>query len=269
MRPAQERVFGRSPLRLVVPAVAAVALLVVPVVAVAVRAPWGALPQHLTGSGASTALRLSLETTLVTTAICLVLGVPLGWVLARVAFFGRSFVRALVLLPLVLPPVVGGVALLLAFGRTTIPGRFLDFAFGVTLPFTAAGVVVAQTFVALPFRVMSVEGAFRASDARYDDAAATLGASRWLTFRRVTVPLALPGIVAGAVLSWARALGEFGATITLNGSFPGTTRTMPSYIYFALATDRDSAIAASLLMIVVAVVILTLLRERWIYGAAP
>jgi molybdate transport system permease protein len=267
--PERERVFGRAPAGLVVLAVAAVALLVVPVVAVAVRAPWRTLPHHLTGSGALVALRLSLETTLITTAICLVLGVPLGWMLARVTFFGRSLVRALVTLPLVLPPVVGGVALLLAFGKTTILGRLLNSAFGVTLPFTTAGVVVAQTFVALPFLVISVEGAFRASDARYDDAAATLGASRWLTFRRVTVPLAWPGIISGAVLCWARALGEFGATITFNGSFPGVTRTMPSEIYFLLVTDPESAYALSLLMIVVSVLILVLLRERWIAGVAP
>jgi molybdate transport system permease protein len=269
VRPERERVFGRAPAALVVPALAAITLLVIPVVAVVVRAPWKSLPQDLTGSGASVALRLSLETTLVTTAICAVLGVPLGWVLARVSFVGRSFVRALVTLPLVLPPVVGGVALLLAFGRNGLLGRFLDDAFGVTLPFTTAGVVVAQTFVALPFLVISVEGAFRASDARYDDAAATLGASRWLTFRRVTVPLTLPGIVSGAVLCWARALGEFGATITFNGSFPGTTRTMPSQIYYALTADPESAISLSLLLIVVSVVILALLRERWISGLTP
>ncbi len=266
MRPARERVYGRAPAALVVPAVAAVALLVVPIVAVVVRAPWRSLTSDLTGTGATTALRLSLETTLVTTAICLVLGVPLGWVLARVDLPGRALVRALITLPLVLPPVVGGVALLLAFGKNGVLGRYLDEAFGVTLPFTTAGVVVAQSFVALPFLVISVEGAFRASDGRYDDAAATLGASRWLTFRRVTVPLALPGIVSGAVLCWARALGEFGATITFNGSFPGTTRTMPSEIYFELQADPDAAISLSLLMIVVSVAILALLRERWISG---
>lgn len=269
MRLARERVFGRAPVGLVVPAVAAVAFLGVPIVAVALRAPWRSLPTDLTAAGAATALRLSLETTLITTAICLVLGVPLGWVLARVTFVGRGFVRAMITVPLVLPPVVGGVALLLAFGKNGVLGQYLDDSFGVTLPFTTAGVVVAQSFVALPFLVISVEGAFRASDARYDDAAATLGASRWLTFRRVTVPLAMPGIVSGAVLCWARALGEFGATITFNGSFPGTTQTMPSYIYQQLHVNLDAAIALSLLMIVVSVAILALLRERWISGITP
>jgi molybdate transport system permease protein len=254
---------------LLVPAVAAMALLVIPVVAVLIRAPWRSLPDDLTGGDAVAALRLSIETTLTTTAICLVLGVPLGWLLARVPFAGRSVVRAFVILPLVLPPVVGGVALLLAFGRHGVLGRYLDEAFGITIPFSLTGVIVAQSFVALPFLVISVEGAFRASDARYDDAAATLGASRWLTFRRVTVPLAMPGIISGAVLCWARALGEFGATITFNGSLPGVTRTMPSEIYYELQADPHTAIALSVLMIVVSVVILSLLRERWISGIAP
>jgi molybdate transport system permease protein len=267
VRPDRGPVFGRPPVGLLAPAAGAVALLVVPIVAVAAKAPWTSLPQHLTGSGAATALRLSLQTTLVTTGVCLLLGVPLGWVLARVPFRGRPLVRALITLPLVLPPVVGGVALLLAFGRHGLLGRFLDDTFGVTLAFTTAGVVMAQTFVALPFLVISVEGAFRASDARYDDAAATLGATRWRTFWRITVPLTMPGIVSGAVLCWARALGEFGATITFNGSTPGTTRTMPSEIYFALQTDPESAISLSVLLIVVSVVILTLLRERWLSGA--
>jgi molybdate transport system permease protein len=266
MRSARAQAHGPAPIALVVPAVAAVALLAVPTLAVAIRAPWRSLLSDLTEPGVATALRLSLETTLITTAVCLVLGVPLGWLLARVTFVGRSLVRALVTLPLVLPPVVGGVALLLAFGRHGVLGQYLDRAFGVTIPFTTAGVVIAQSFVALPFLVISVEGAFRASDARYDDAAATLGASRWLTFRRVTVPLALPGIVSGAVLCWARALGEFGATITFNGSLPGVTRTMPSEIYFVLQVDQDAAIALSVLMIVVSVAILALLRERWISG---
>ncbi len=260
---------GRAPTALVLPALAAVALLVIPLVAVILRAPWRSLPEALTGSGAATALRLSLETTLLTTASCLVVGVPLAWVLARVEFVGRSLVRAFVILPLVLPPVVGGVALLLAFGRHGVLGRYLDDAFGITLPFTTTGVVIAQSFVALPFLVISVEGAFRASDARYDDAAATLGASRWLTFRRVTVPLALPGIVSGAVLCWARALGEFGATITFNGSLPAVTRTMPSEIYFEQQADPQTAVSLSLLMIVVSVVLLSLLREQWISGISP
>jgi molybdate transport system permease protein len=244
-------------------------VLVLPVVAVLVRAPWRHLGDDLSATDAATALRLSLETTLITTGLCVVLGVPLAWVLARVPFRGRSIVRAFVLLPLVLPPVVAGVALLLALGSNGLVGRYLDSWFGVTLPFTTQGVVVAQTFVSLPFLVIATEGAFRASDRRYDEAAATLGANRWLTFRRVTLPLALPGIVAGAVLSWARALGEFGATITFAGNFPGTTRTMPIEVYIALQSSPETAIVLSVLMIVVSVVILALLRERWVTGIAP
>jgi molybdate transport system permease protein len=269
MRHRRRGVFGPAPAALVIPAVAAVSLLVIPVVSIVIRAPWRTLPSLLRQSGAATALRLSLETTLVTTAVCLVLGVPLGWLLARVPFRGRRLVRAFVTLPLVLPPVVGGVALLLAFGRVGVVGRFLDSAFGVTLPFTTAGVVIAQMFVALPFLVISTEGAFRASDARYDDAAATLGASRWLTFRRVTLPLTLPGIVSGAILCWARALGEFGATITFAGNLPGVTTTMPIQVYTTSQTSFDSAIALSVVLVVVSVAILVLLRERWLSGVVP
>jgi molybdate transport system permease protein len=250
------------------PAVVAVVFLVLPVVAVVVRAPWGSLAEELKSGEARTALRLSLETTTISTLLCLLFGVPLAWVLARTRFRGRSVVRAVVTLPLVLPPVVGGVALLLALGRNGLVGRYLAEWFGVTLPFTTAAVVIAQTFVALPFLVISVEGAFRASDERYDEAAATLGATRSQTFRWVTVPLALPGIVSGAVLSWARALGEFGATITFAGNFPGTTRTMPTEVYLALQSSPDAAIALSLVLIVVSVLVLATLRERWLSGVS-
>ncbi|MBA2445489.1 MAG: molybdate ABC transporter permease subunit, partial [Nocardioidaceae bacterium] len=230
------------------PAVVALTFLVTPVVAVLIRAPWGSLGTLLSSSDAVDALRLSLLTTTASTILCIIFGVPLAWVLARTHFKGRRIVRALVTLPLVLPPVVGGVALLLALGRNGLVGGPLNDLFGVTIPFTTAAVILAQSFVALPFLVISVEGAFRASDVRYDDAAATLGASRWLTFRRVTLPIALPGIVAGAVLCWARALGEFGATVTLAGSFPGVTRTMPAQVYVDLQSNPDAAIALSLVM---------------------
>ncbi|HSS68534.1 MAG TPA: ABC transporter permease [Nocardioidaceae bacterium] len=259
---------GRPPLALTVPAAVAVAFLALPVIGVLVKAPWSSLGDVLSSPDARTSLRLSLETTSITTVCCIVLGVPLAWLLARTSFRGRGVVRALVTLPLVMPPVVGGVALLLAFGRNGVVGKYLDSWFGITLPFTTPAVIVAQTFVALPFMVISVEGAFRASDVRYDAAAATLGASRWTTFRRVTMPLALPGIVSGAILSWARALGEFGATITFAGNFPGTTRTMPTQVYLALQSDPDAAIALSLALIVVSVAVLIALRERWLSGVA-
>ncbi len=259
---------GRAPLGLTLPAGVALTFLVLPVIAVVVRAPWASLVDELSSGEARVALRLSLVTTSISTLACLTFGVPLAWLLARTAFRGRSLVRALVTLPLVLPPVVGGVALLLALGRRGIVGQYLLAWFGLSFPFTTTAVVLAQTFVALPFLVISVEGAFRASDERYDDAAATLGASRWLTFSRVTVPLALPGIVSGAVLSWARALGEFGATITFAGNFPGTTRTMPTEVYLALQSNIDAAIALSLVLIVVSLVVLALLRERWLSGVS-
>ena len=190
----------------------------------------------------------------------------MAWVLARAEFPGRRLVRALVTVPLVLPPVVGGVALLLVFGRRGLVGGWLDATFGISLPFTTAGVVVAEAFVAMPFLVISVEGALRAADARFEDAAATLGADRWTTFRRVTLPLVAPGVAAGAVLCWARALGEFGATITLAGNFPGRTQTMPLAVYLALEQDLDAAIVLSLVLLAVSVTVLVALRERWLRG---
>ncbi len=198
------------------------------------------------------------------TVVCLILGVPLAWVLARQEFPGRRLVRALVTVPLVLPPVVGGVALLLVFGRRGLLGEWLDQTFGVSLPFTTAGVVVAEAFVAMPFLVIAVEGALRGADARFEEAAATLGATRWTAFRRVTLPLIAPGVAAGAVLCWARALGEFGATITFAGNFPGRTQTMPLAVYLALEQDVDAAIVLSLVLLAVSVAILAALRDKWV-----
>ena len=252
------------PAPLLVPALLAVAFLVLPLVGLVVRAPWAELGPRLASAGVGEALRLSLLSATLATLVSLVLGVPLAWVLARSRVRGRSVLRALVTVPLVLPPVVGGVALFAVLGRQGIVGRWLDEAFGVTVPFTTAAVVIAETFVAMPFLVISVEGALRAADARFADAAATLGADRWTTFRRVTLPLVTPGIAAGAVLCWARALGEFGATITFAGNFPGTTQTMPLAVYLAMETDPDAAIALSLVLLVVSVLVLALLRERWL-----
>ncbi len=216
----------------------------------------------LSDPGVFTALRLSLECASIATAISLVVGVPLAWVLARVPFPGRGLLRALVTLPLVLPPVVGGLALLLALGRKGVIGQYLDSWFGITLPFTTAGVVVAETFVALPFLVITVDGAFRSFDRDLEEAAATLRASRLTIFRRVTLPLIGPSLLAGTALCWARALGEFGATITFAGNLPGTTQTMPSKIFLALQTDPEAAIALSLVLLLVAVAIMVALRER-------
>jgi molybdate transport system permease protein len=253
------------PVGLLVPAAVGLAALVLPLLGLVVRAPWSTLPSRLAAPGVLTALRLSLETATLATLLSVVLGVPLAWLLARVEFPGRRVVRALVTVPLVLPPVVGGVALLLVFGRKGLLGAWLDSAFGITLPFTTPGVVVAEAFVAMPFLIIAVEGALRGADTRFEEAAATLGAGRWTTFRRVTIPLVAPGIAAGAVLCWARALGEFGATITFAGNYPGITQTMPLAVYQTLeGGDLDGAIVLSLLLLVVSVTILASLRDRWI-----
>jgi molybdate transport system permease protein len=249
-----------------VPAALALAFLVLPLLALLVRTPWGAVPDLLLTAEVGQALRLSLVCASSATLICLVLGVPLAWVLARASFPGRALVRALVTVPLVLPPVVGGVALLLLLGRRGVLGQHLDRWFGISLPFTTPAVIVAEAFVALPFLVVAVEGALRGADRRYEDAAATLGASRTVVFRRVTLPLVLPGVAAGAVLCFARALGEFGATITFAGSYPGVTRTMPIEVYLALETDPDRAVVLSLLLLAVSVGVLVGLRDRWLTG---
>lgn len=265
---ARRRVGGGAPVVLLVPAVLGLAFLLLPLAALVVRAPWGTFLDRLTSPEVGEALRLSMVSASAATVVCLALGVPLAWVLARVEFRGRALVRALVTVPLVLPPVVGGVALLLLLGRRGLLGQHLDAWFGITLPFTTTAVVVAEAFVAMPFLVIAVEGALRGADPRFEEAAASLGASRWLTFRRVTLPMVAPGVTAGAALCFARALGEFGATITFAGSFPGVTRTMPIAVYLALETDPDAAIVLSLVLLAVSVGVLVALRGRWLTGAA-
>ena len=210
------------------------------------------------------ALWLSLFSATIATGVSVLLGVPLAWVLARSTVPGLRLLRALVTLPLVLPPVVGGVALLLVLGRNGVVGKYLDAWFGITLPFTTAAVVVAETFVAMPFLVVAVEGAFRSADQGYDEAAATLGAGRLTVFWRVSLPLIRPALMAGAVLCWARALGEFGATVTFAGNLQGVTRTMPLAVYLAMETDPDAAVALSLVLLAVSVAVLFALRGRWV-----
>lgn len=251
------------PWSLRVPAVLAVLLLVLPLLGLLLRAPWSRLPALLTTSEALDALRLSLVSASAATAVSLLLGVPLAWVLARSRARGVRLLRALVTVPLVLPPVVGGIALLLAFGRNGVVGRHLEAWLGLSLPYSTPAVVLANTFVAMPFLVIAVEGAFRTTSQGYDEAAATLGAGRLTTFRRVTLPLVRPALVAGAVLCWARALGEFGATITFAGSLQGTTRTMPLEIYQQFQSDPDAAVALALVLLAVSVTVLVLLRGRW------
>ncbi|MFQ5947829.1 MAG: ABC transporter permease [Acidimicrobiia bacterium] len=239
------------------------AAFVVPLLGLLARTGWRDLPALLGSEVARDALRLSLVAPLATTAISAVIGVPLAWVLARVEFPGRSIVRGLVLLPLVLPPVVGGAALLFALGRQGLIGQPLNEATGLVLPFSIWGVIIATTFVAMPFLVITVEGALRNLDPRFEGAAASLGATPWRVLRRVTLPLIAPSLLAGLVLTWARALGEFGATITFAGNLQGRTQTLPLAVFIALESDRDMAVALSLIMVVIALVVLVLLRERW------
>jgi molybdate transport system permease protein len=253
-----------APVPLLVLAAVGAAFVVLPLVGLLQRVPWSDLLDELGAPAVREALKLSLVTSLAATATSLVLGVPLAWVLARVAFPGRSLVRAAVTLPMVLPPVVGGAALLFALGRRGLVGSWLEDALGVHLPFTTAGVVVANTFVAMPFLVVSVEGALRGTDERYEEAAATLGASRWAVLTRVTLPLVRPSLVAGALLCWARALGEFGATITFAGNLPGRTQTMPLAVFLALERDRGAAVVLSLVLVAVSLVVLVGLRDRWL-----
>ena len=249
-------------------AAVAVAFFALPFAGLLWRAPWSRVWSVLTSADLATPLRLSVTSSVAAAALSLAFGVPLAWLLGKVDFPGRVVVRALCTLSMVLPPVIGGTALFFALGRRGVLGQYLDRWFGVTIPFTFWAVVIAQTFAAMPFLVLTVESALRQLDPRYDDAARTLGASRWYAFRRVTLPAIAPALVAGTVLAWARALGEFGATITFAGNNPRTTQTMPIAIYLARETDPAAAIVLSLVLIAISFVVLVALRGRWL-GDAP
>ncbi|MFJ4868473.1 ABC transporter permease [Streptomyces sp. NPDC088757] len=253
----------RPPLALVLPALAAVAFLALPLIGILVRTEWGGLPGHLTAPGTVQALKLSLLVSFWALGLSLLLGVPLAWLLARVSFPGKAVVRSLVLLPMVLPPTVGGVALLLAFGRRGLLGPWLEDAFGITLPFHTSGAVIAATFVAMPFLVISLEGALGGLRPRYEETAASLGAPPVRVFFTVTLPMVAPGVLAGAALTWARALGEFGATITFAGNLPGTTQTLPLQVYLLLQDEPEAATSVSLLLLAIAMAVLIALRGRW------
>jgi len=257
------RLVSRPPALLVVPALLGLGVLTLPLAGLLQRAPWRGLADLATEPVVTDALRISLLSATAATALSLLLGVPLAWLLARVPFPGRAAVRAVVLLPMVLPPVVGGAALLFALGRRGLVGGPLYDATGLLLPYSTWGVVAANTFVAMPFLVVTVEAGLRAADPRFEEAAATLGASRWTVLRRVTLPTALPALLAGAALCWARALGEFGATVTFAGNLQGRTQTMPLAVYLALESDREAAIALSLVLIAVSLAVLVPLRDRW------
>jgi molybdate transport system permease protein len=247
-------------------ALAAIGLLLflLPLAGLVIRAPWNQVGPALIAPETATTLGLSIFCSTTATVVALILGIPLALVLSRTTGSLRGVLRALTTLPMVLPPVVGGVALLLAFGRRGLIGAPLYQAFGIQIPFTTTAAVIAETFVAMPFLVIAVEGGLRALDHRYEEAARALGASSWKVFARVTIPLLRPAIFSGAVLCWARALGEFGATITFAGNLPGRTQTVPLAVYVALETRPEGAIVLSLILLVVSLAILIGLRDRWL-----
>jgi molybdate transport system permease protein len=240
----------------------AVAAIAAPVIALAVRAPWSDL-SRLWSSVARNALLVSIEVSVGAALLALVFGVPIALVLARTSFPGRSIVRSIALLPLVLPPVVAGVGLLAAFGRRGVLGRGLAHI-GISLPFTTAGAILASWFVAMPLLILTVESGVRALDVRLEEAADTLGASRWYAMRRVVLPSIRPQIVAGVVVAWARALGEFGATITFAGNFRGRTQTLPLAVFESMQTDPGTAILLSLVLVAISIVALVALRGRFL-----
>lgn len=254
IRARRDPVYSGLPRWVLIPAALGVVFVVLPLLALTTRMDWSRFGELITSESSVAALRLSLTTSSMATLACLVLGVPMALVLARRPFPGRQLVRSLAMLPLVLPPVVGGVALLYTFGRRGLLGQTM-VVLGIPIAFSTAAVVLAQTFVALPFLVVSLEGTLRSVGQRYETVAATLGASPSTVLRRITLPLVLPGLASAAVLSFARALGEFGATITFAGSLQGVTRTLPLEIYLQQVDDPDAAIALSLVLVVVAIVV--------------
>lgn len=248
-----------------VPAAIGALFVIVPLVAILLKIDWAHFIPLVTSESSRAALLLSLKTAAASTVVCVVIGVPMAMVLARGSFPGRSVLRALVLLPLVLPPVVGGIALLYTFGRQGLLGQHLE-VLGIRIAFSTTAVVLAQSFVSLPFLVVSLEGALRSAGNQYESIAATLGARPTTVLRTVTVPLVIPGLMSGAVLAFARSLGEFGATLTFAGSLQGVTRTLPLEIYLQRETDPDAAVALSLLLIVVAAVIVIASASRRLAG---
>jgi molybdate transport system permease protein len=257
------RLNQRPPVAVLVLGVLGLAFVAVPLAGLMWRTPWADLPELVASPVVTNALVLSVVASVAATLISLLFGIPLAWLLARVEFPGRRLVRGLVLLPLVLPPVVGGAALLFALGRRGMLGEPLYALTGLVLPFSIWGVILAGTFVAMPFLVITVEGALHNLDQRYERAAASLGAGRWTVLWRVTLPMIGPSVLAGCVLTWARAFGEFGATITFAGNLPGHTQTLPLAVFVALESDRTVAVAISLVMVFVSLAVLVALRERW------
>lgn len=253
----------RTPWPLLALATVGVVFFLVPLVGLLAEVPWSDLGSLLTTEIVLDSLTLSMVASLAAVVISMLIGLPLAWVLARADFWGKPLVRGLVLLPLVLPPVVGGVALLFALGRNGWLGGPIYEITGLVLPFSLWGVIVAVTFVSMPFLVITVEAALRNLDQRYEGAAASLGASRWTVMRRITLPMIWPSLLAGMVLTWARAIGEFGATITFAGNLQGETQTLPLAVFVALESDRATAVAISLILVAISLGVLVGLRDRW------
>ncbi len=253
-----------APAPLLIPAGIGLLVVAIPIVGLLQRAPWSSLAAQLTEPAVLDAIAVSLIVSVVSAVICLVLGLPLAWALARVELRGGRLIRAAVMLPMVLPPVVGGTALLFALGRRGLVGQWLDRWFGITLPFTTAGAILAATFVALPFFVTTVEAALRQNGTDLEEAAAVSGARPLVAFLTVTVPASRESIVAGFALAWARALGEFGATVTFAGNLAGRTRTLPLQTFLALESDPEAALAISVLLLTVSLGVLVALRGRWL-----
>ncbi|WRS30111.1 ABC transporter permease [Actinomycetaceae bacterium MB13-C1-2] len=254
------RIYSGLPKWLYLPALIGATFIVLPLVAMATRIDWSNFFELITSQSSLTALKLSLKTASISTLMCLLFGVPIALILAREDFRGQQLVRSIVTLPMVLPPVVGGLALLYTFGRRGLLGQYFE-ALGLNIAFSTTAVILAQTFVAMPFLVVSLEGTLRTYGQRYEVVAATLGASPSMVLRKVTLPLILPGLLSAAVLSFARALGEFGATITFAGSLEGVTRTMPLEIYLQRVSDPQGAIALSMVLIFVAVLVMAVTAQ--------
>lgn len=241
-----------------------VALVTLPLIGLLVRAPWGRAREIATSPATAEALRLSLIVSVSAALVALVLGIPVAWVLARRDFRGRALVRALVVLPLVLPPVVGGLALISAFGRRGVLGGWLYGALGVQVTFTTTAAILAGAFVSFPLLVLAVEAGLRSIDPGLEDAAAASGGRPWYVARRVTLPLLAPSIVAGAILAWARALGEFGATLMFAGNLRGRTQTLPLAVFELSQVDPVGAAIPALLLVLLSLIVLVTLRRRFL-----
>lgn len=255
---------SRIPLLAWVLATVALALFCVPLLSLVIRAPWSDLVQTLSSSVVHDALKLSLVCSVIATLLCVAIGIPCAWVLAYSSLPGKPVFRALCTLSMVLPPVVSGVALIAALGRRGVVGQFLFSWWGIQIPFTIVAVIIAETFVALPFLILTVDAALRQLDPVFDESARVHGATSWYSFRRVILPSIRPAVISGVVLAWARALGEFGATITFAGNLQGRTQTVPSAVFLALERNRGEAIMLSLILVAVSLAVLVSLRDRWV-----